>query len=194
MFKTILTILFFIAVVSPIFAIIEVRDTTPMLQCDTIIEKNGRASTVKILSVGSDYITYKLCSDNVKKIYTVEKRKIQDIKSQTFTLSKPKPIPLFTRAKNGLKLSAASVAVFFVSLLAVIPFIDGDSGKDPEWLIIPYIAILLSPFVIVGSFFYNISILIKAKKVGDQKAVDKAIGGIFISLLPILLFLILFLL
>jgi hypothetical protein len=194
MFKTVFTTLILLLATLPIFAAIEVRDTTPLQQrCDTIIDKNGLASPVKILSITQFSITYQQCSNSAKKKYTIEVSKVQDIKSQTFKFEKPVSVPLLKRAKNALKLAAISFSLFFISILAVAPTFEGDSGENPKWLVVPFIILLISPFVIVGSFFNSMNILTKALKAKDKKAAAKATGGLILSLVPILLLLFLFL-
>jgi hypothetical protein len=179
---------------SPIFAAIAVRDTTPTQPCDTLIEKNGAASSVKILSVDNVFITYKLCSNNAKRIYTIDRSKIREIKSSTFIQPQAKPIPLLTRAKRAFRTAFISATLFLVSLGLVAPTFGGDSGEESILLNMAFIALLITPLIIVGSFFYNISVLDKAQKAKDKKAVDLATGGIIISLLPILIILGIFLL
>lgn len=187
MFKTVFIQVFFLFAFSPIIAAIEVRDTSPILQCDTIIVKDGMVSPVKIISVGNVFITYKQCSNSAIKTYTIETNKVQDIKSKTFSL--PKPIPLLTKAKKALKLALISTVVFFVSLILVIPSFEGDSGEGSKLIIIPFIALLVSPFIIVGSFFNSIAVVAKAQKAKDKKAATKATGGLILSLLAILVIL-----
>jgi hypothetical protein len=194
MLKIVLIPFFLLLNVSSIFAAIEVRDTTPLeQQCDTIIEKNGLSSPVRILSISQLSITYQQCSNSAKKKYTIAVSKVQDIKSQTFKFEKPKSVPLLKRAKNALKLAAISVSLFVMSILAVAPSFEGDSGDDSKWLIIPFIILLISPFVIVGSFFNSMIILTKAQKAKDKKAAAKATGGLILSLIPLLILLLLFL-
>jgi hypothetical protein len=194
MFKTVFSTLILLLATLPIFAAIEVRDTMPLQQqCDTIIDKNGLASPVRILSVSQFSITYQQCSNSAKKIYTIAANKVQDIKSQTFKFEKPKSVPLLKRAKNALKLAAISFSLFFISILAVAPSFEGDSGDSSKWLIVPFIILLISPFVIVGSFFNSLHILTKALKAKDKKAAAKATGGLILSLIPILILLLLIL-
>ena len=84
MFKLILALFFFLLTISPTFAIIEFRDTTPMQMCDTIIYQKGIMAVVKILSITDNYVTYKPCDDNSNKSYTVKRTFINDIKSKEF--------------------------------------------------------------------------------------------------------------
>ena len=192
MFKTLLVTIFIIAAASPIFAIIAVRDTTPVQVCDTLIDKNGVVSPVKIVSIGTDFIQFKQCSPTAKKTLTIERSKIREIKVHTF--AQAKPVPLLKRAKRAFRAALISTLAFFFSILLLIPSFEGDSGdKDSNLLIIPEIAVLVTPFVIVGSFLICISLLDKAKKAKDEAAAKAAIGGIIIALIPILLVLRLFL-
>lgn len=166
------------ATVSPIFAIIMVRDTTQIPQCDTIIENNGNASPVKILSVGNAFITYKQCGDDAKKIYTIEVSKVQDIKSKTFTFEKPEPITLEKRAKRGFIFSIVSGLVILLSL-----FILFETGAG----ILAYFIYLISPFVLLGSLIHNIILRKKAKKTGDKKAMGYTTGRFIAFSLTILI-------
>ena len=84
MFKSILILFFFLFTISPTFAIIEFRDTTPVQICDTIIYEKGIVAVVKILSVTDKYVTYKPCNDSTSKSYKVKRTSINDIKSKEF--------------------------------------------------------------------------------------------------------------
>lgn len=185
MFKTLLITIFIVVAFSPTFAIIAVRDTTPVQVCDTLIDKDGVVSPAIIVSVGTDFIRFKQCTPNAKRIYTVDRSKIREIKAHTFVQAKP--VPLLKRAKRAFRTALISTLSFFVSLLLVIPMFEGDSGDDPKWLIIPFIALLIAPFVLIGSFFSCISLLVQAKKAGDVKAARAAAWGIVIAFVPILL-------
>jgi hypothetical protein len=185
MFKKIVLPFFFLLAVSPIFAAIEVRDTTHLPECDTIIDKNGVIAPVKILKVSLSFITYKRCSDNAKRTYIIEVNKVQDIKSKKFTL--PKPIDVFNKAKKAWRFAAIYAILFFASLLSLIPlFQEEDSGKGSILLIIPVLVLFLSPFIIIGSLINSFSALLIAKKAGDKKAQNLAKRGIFFSILPFL--------
>jgi hypothetical protein len=185
MFKTLLITIFIAVTVSPTFAIIAIRDTTPVLVCDTLIDKNGVVSPAIIVSIGTDFIRFKQCSPNAKRITTVERSKIREIKIHTFTPAKP--VPLLKRAKRAFRTALISTALFFFSILLVLPSFGGDSGDDPAWINIALIALLIIPFVIVGALFSSISLLVKAKKAKDEEAAKAAAWGIAIALIPILL-------
>jgi hypothetical protein len=187
MFKTLLTTILIIVAVSPIFATIAVKDTTPVQVCDTLIDKDGVVTPVLIVSIEADYIRFKQCSPNAKRITIIERGKIREIKNHTFVPKKP--VSLFKRANLALKTALISTSLFFFSILLALPSLEGDSGDDPKWLIVPFIALLVLPFVIVGSFFYSISLLIKAKNAKNDKAAKKATAAIIITLIPILLLL-----
>ena len=51
MFKLILVLIFFLLTISPTFAIIEFRDTTPVQICDTIIYEKGIVAVIKLFVV-----------------------------------------------------------------------------------------------------------------------------------------------
>ena len=88
MFKTLLITIFIVVAFSPTFAIIAVRDTTPVQVCDTLIDKDGVVSPAIIVSVGTDFIRFKQCAPNAKRIYTVDRSKIREIKAHTFVQAK----------------------------------------------------------------------------------------------------------
>jgi hypothetical protein len=178
MFKTVLTTLFLIVGVSPIFAIISVRDTMPMQQCDTLIDKEGRISPVRIVSVGTDFITFKQCIEDAKRTYTVKRNAIREIKAHTFT--EDKPVPLLIRAKRARGAAIFGLVLFSVSVGLLIASSSG-------FLILPYLGLLISPFILVASLFSSIFFLNKAQKAKDTMAAQVASGGIIISLLPILI-------
>jgi hypothetical protein len=185
MFKTLLTTILIIVAVSPIFAIIAVKDTIPVQVCDTLIDKNGVVSPVRIVSIGAYYIRFKQCSPNAKRITKVERSNIREIKNHTFTSKKP--LSLLKRAELALRTILVSTSLFFFSILVLLPSFEGDSGDDAKWLVVPAIALLVLPFVIVGSLFYSISLLVKAKEAKNNKAAKKATTGIIVALIPILL-------
>ncbi len=178
----------FLVATTPIFSMIEFRDTTQLPQCDTIIDKDGKAYPVKLLSVSSKIIQYTLCNKISKKIISVSTDDIQGIKSETFSLVKRAPKSILTRAKTAFKVVGFSLLAFFLSILALIPAFNGAENTS-DLLFIPFIVILISPFLILGGFFACIDILYKAKKEGDKKAQGLARTGIAIVLVPILLIL-----
>lgn len=179
MFKTLLIIIFIVVAFSPTFAILAVRDTTPVQVCDTLIDKNGVVSPAIIVSVGTDFIRFKQCSPNAKRIYTVERSKIREIKAHTFVQAKP--IPLLKRAKRAFRTALISTLSFFISLLLVIPMFEGDSGDNPKWLIVPFIALLIAPFVIIGSFLVVSRYLLKLKNQKIKKQLKQQ-QGVLLSL------------
>jgi hypothetical protein len=188
--RHILSATFFLIAFTPIFSMIEFRDTTQLPQCDTLIGIDGLSSPVKIKSVTRNSITYTICSDNAKKIFSVSTDKVQEIKSSSFTFVKRQTAPILTRAKRAFRLMGISVLSLLLSIVALIPSFNGDESKNPL-LFIFAIALLISPLFIIGGFFMCIDILIKAKKEGNVKAKGLATLGI---LLGILTFLLLFLL
>jgi hypothetical protein len=191
MFKTVLLSLFLLFAASPLFAAIEVRDTTPLNQCDTLIDNNGVASPVKIKSVSRFSVTYTQCSDVAKKIYTLETSKVQDIKSKTFTLQKPKPISLIKRANTLFTTSMLSILTFLLSARIILSGFEGDSGNESKLLIVVFFAFIISPIVILISFISSINLWKKARKAGDKKASSLAKSSFFFTLLTILLTLVL---
>lgn len=178
MLKTVITCLFFLLVVSPIFAAIEMRDTTPLNQCDTIIDKKGVVSPVKILSVGSAYITFTMCGDDVKNTHTIAASQVEDIKSTTFTFEKPKPTPLITQVKRAKTVSIISAITLLLTAAGIL-----DSDSPPQiWAYIFLIALLF----FLGGIIYILTLLRKAKKGGDKEAHKAARKSLLVTLLTIL--------
>ena len=178
MLKTILIACFLIQDIAPIDAAIEIRDTIPLNQCDTIIDKNGVVSRVKILSVTKSGITYKQCSGNAKRTYTIATYQVESIKSTTFTFEKPQPKPLLTKVKRAKTLPIISGIALLLTTAGIL-----DSDSPPQILGIIF---LLALFAFVGSVIYILTLLRKAKKTGDKEAHKAALKSIFITLLTIL--------
>ena len=178
MLKTVITLLFFLLVVSPIFAATEMRDTTPLAQCDTIIDKEGVVSPVKILSVGSAYITFTMCGDDVENTHTIATSEVEDIKSTTFTFEKPKPTPLITQVKRGKTLSIISVTVLLLTTAGIL-----DADNPPE-ISGPIFLIALLAFL--SGIIYILTLLRKSKKAGNKEARKAALKSLLVILLTIL--------
>jgi hypothetical protein len=180
MLKKVIISLFSLLVVSPIFAVIELRDTTQIPQCDTIIDKNGLASPVKIMAVTSSTIKYTQCSDQSKRIYTIATSNVQDIKSKTFKFEKPVPVTLEKKARKGLVFSIGTALLFLSSMKLVF---DSDSGGG----LFLGLTMLLTPFVLVGLLIHALILRKKAKKAGDKKARELTTGTFVVVILTILL-------
>jgi hypothetical protein len=187
MYKSVL-ITFFLSLFSlPVFAIVEIRDTTKRLECDTIIDSKGVVSSVKIISQNSTYITYKMCDEEDKKEYTIAINQIKEIKSKSFTLKKANPVSILKKAKKAFNWVAISVIAFLALLVFFLTNIRDGSGGESKLIIIPAVAFLLSPFVVLGGFINSISVWFKAKKVGDKQAKGYATWGIILPLLALVL-------
>ena len=178
MVKIILITLFFLITVSPIFAVNEVRDTTPLNQCDTIIDKEGVVSPVKILSVGSAYITFTMCGDDVENTHTIATSQVEDIKSTIFTFEKPKPTPLITQVKRAKTLSIISVTVLLLTTAGIL-----DSDNPPE---ISGSIFLIALLAFLGGIIYILTLLRKSKKAGNKEARKAARKSLLVTLLTIL--------
>ena len=159
MFKLILAPFFFLLTISPTFAIIEFRDTTPMQMCDTIIYQKGIMAVVKILSITDNYVTYKPCDDNSNKSYTVKRTFINDIKSKEF----PKASASYEAnlyKKKAKKALRTVIGLFGGFTLLLFLYSRLDYSSNFAWSIL-LLAFSCFIFLLV-SIIYLIYLLLKA--------------------------------
>jgi hypothetical protein len=150
---------FFLLTISPTFAVIEFRDTTPMQICDTIIYNKGTMAVVKILSITDTYVTYKPCDDNTSKSYTVKRTYINDIKSKEFpNASASYEANLYKKkAKKALR---TVLGLFGVFMLLLILFALSELSSSFASIIL-----ILAGFFFIGLLFsiiYYIYLWLKA--------------------------------
>ena len=159
MLKLILVPFFFLWAISPTFALIEFRDTTPMQICDTIIYQKGIVGVVTILSITDTYVTYKPCGDNTPKSYTVKRTFINDIKSKKFPeASASYEASLYKKkAKKALR---TVIGLFGVYTLLIFLFTrsDGISTFASILLLLAYFCFIC----LVVSIIHYIYLLLKA--------------------------------
>ena len=159
MFKLILIPFFFLLTISPTFALIEFRDTTPIQICDTIIYNKGIVAVVKILSVTDTYVTYKSCDDNSNKSFTVKRTFINDIKSKEF----PKASASYETnlyKKKAKKALRTVIGVFGVFMLLSFLLIRSDSTSTFGSILLLLIGFCF--ILLLVSIIYFIYLLLKA--------------------------------
>lgn len=93
------------------------RDTLIQPVCDTIIDKKGTVSAVKIVSITDNIVKFTQCSNPNKKQYSIFLTDVKEIKSNTF--KKPITDPPLKRLKRNLifALIAAAILAFIVLLI-----------------------------------------------------------------------------
>jgi ribonucleotide reductase beta subunit family protein with ferritin-like domain len=193
--RNILSVMFFLIAMTPIFSMIEFRDTTQLPQCDTIIDKKGVVSVVKISTLTRFAVTYTLCNDTSERIHTRNLEYIQDIKSKTFATNinkiqkKRERKPLLTRANAALQFVFFGALAFIISFWGFALNIEGDNTSD-FLLTLFLITGIISSIMTFGGFIWCINLLSKAKKEGNKQAANLARWGIFImSLFSLVVFL-----
>jgi hypothetical protein len=160
MSKLIVVPFFFLLTISPTFAVVEFRDTTPMQICDTIIYNKGIVAVVKILSITDKYVTYKPCDVNTSETYTVKRTYINDIKSNEF----PKASASYEAKlykKKAKKALRTVIGVFGVYMLLLLLYaLSGMSSS------LASIILILAGFLFIYlsfSIIYYIYLWLKAK-------------------------------
>ncbi len=164
MFKSILVLFFFLLTISPTFAIIEFRDTTPIQICDTIIYEKGIVAVVKILSITNKYVTYKPCGDSTSKSYKVKRTSINDIKSKEFPeASASYQANLYKKkAKKALR---TVIKLFVVCTLSLLLFL-GLVFRSNFAVIFLLIAFFCSIFLLASIIYY---IYLSLKAIGKKQ-------------------------
>ena len=185
MLKTYLFSALFLLSVPPIFAIIEMRDTTQEQQCDTIIDKNGSPSVVKIVSISHNKIAYRYCVDGSKGIHYINTDQIQEIKSKTFALEPPKVVNALESAQKALR----TVIWGGIGFFALRRLVDDALDSEGYLVAIILIAFFISPIIAIIGLIRGIKALKKAKKENNSKARGLAVLAIGIPILLIILFL-----
>jgi lysylphosphatidylglycerol synthetase-like protein (DUF2156 family) len=185
--RNMFSVMFFLIAMTPIFSMIEFRDTTQLPQCDTIIDKKGVVSYVKISDLTKTIIKYTLCNDTSKRVYIRNLDYIQDIKSKT-SFKKFERKSLLTIAKTASQLIGIGVLVFMASVLGFFASLDGSHSSN-FLIILSLIIGTIGAIIAFVGFFWCMNILSKAKQEGNKKAANLARSGIIImSLLLLLLF------
>ena len=169
MFKLILVLFFFLLTISPTFAIIEFRDTTPVQICDTIIYKKGIVAVVKILAITDTHVTFKLCDDTTNRPYTVKRKFINDIRAKQFpTASAGYEVDVYIRKAQ----KAFKTAIGLFGVLILLRFLITRLEEPPPFGIIFLLTLIFIYIFVVATIVYSIYFIYLSLKAIRKKKIS----------------------